>query len=293
MTDFGDTIHELSFVEQNHAEGPADNVFVYSTFCGFEESKTALDSTYLVGIDVPASLGVEVKCSHNCYLYLLKNGCVYANIQDCWYNGTESVQLLLDVMPGLYVLAVEFERSTDNPEEPPPEKSFDIHVAVNRTFGQEPCLSETTTLWSQLDADRADGASLEVSGALGWERRDDFLLQCPAGGPSPEKLGGMPDTAHTLLADFGGSEPRTFSVELAFPGSPPEVASGAALAVSTLPCGKTSSVIDCTWGSQGTHKLEGITAFPGETLYALIDLSSELAFDLVEPVEYSLKFSTD
>lgn len=291
LTRFSETIYESSFMKLDQQEGDEDKVFVYPATCGFEESKNAPDTTYLVGIRNPASLGVEVRCTSECYLYLMKGGCLHAHIQGCWHSGTDRVHFLNDVMPGLYLIAVEFIRSSDRHEEPAAVNSFDIHVSINQTLGQEPCVPETVTAWTNLEA--AGGVG-EVSGTLDWSRGDDFFVNCPSGGYEPGgKQGGMPDTAHALVGDFQGKQPRKFSVELSFLDEEPKWIKAAVLAIGTTPCGKQSTIIDCTWGNGDQIRLEDLWIFPGEELYALVDLSGMLAFDLDGPLSYVLTWTLE
>jgi len=178
----------------------------------------------------------------------------------------------------------------------PWDKSFDIHVAINRTTGQEECQVETESSFSQLEvscAERGDEGPAEatVSASLDWALQDDFFLGCGTPGKAADPTGGMPDASHRFVADLAGSEPRQIGVEVTF-AKPPVDSDGFILALTTSPCGASGSVIDCDWGDGTSLKISNVTLFPGETVYAVVDGLGADALTLVEPQPYLLRWTS-
>ena len=105
-----------------------------------------------------------------------------------------------------------------------------------------------------------------------------------------DPVGGVPDVAHALTVDFPGPGPATVSAQLAFPGAESGSQAGI-LALTGAPCGASATVVDCDWGFSGALAVDEITAFPGETLYAIVDTMAAGGLDLTEPVEYELTWT--
>jgi hypothetical protein len=198
-------------------------------------------------------------------------------------------------MPGLYLVGVEY--ILDPLLNPIPEYFFDLHVALNNTFGQEQCPAESVSKSSGLEAGPCDvaldstTASSKIQGSLSWPQGDDFFLACGELGVEADPVGGMPDVVHAYVADFPEEGTRVVDVSVVFDDFPGDDDASFILALTTAPCGAASAVVDCEWGPAGELTLSGITVFRGQTLYAVIDGMGEDAFDLVSPAPYTLTWT--
>jgi hypothetical protein len=287
-------IHQSSFVETGVALPDTDRFVIYDWFCGMDELNHSPESSFLVQISEPVELRIELKCDAPCYAYLMKNGCQYDSIETCFNTDSDSLAAVSGVLPGLFLLNVEFLFDQLTPEGRGHE--FDIHVALNKSLGQPECLLTSATIDSAVESTCSLGEdnglkSRTVQSELSWQDGDDFNLQCSHLGVEADPFGGMPDAVHSYFADYGGAMPRTVDVILDRELSQEQPDMPLTLAVTTAPCGASSAVVDCDWSSGSEIALHGLTVFPGETLYAVVDGVGSSAFDFPEELPYSLTWT--
>ncbi|MBM4353471.1 MAG: hypothetical protein FJ109_06680 [Deltaproteobacteria bacterium] len=286
-----------SFIAKDLDIGAEDLLYVYGFLCGIDQAASAVPERYFPFlVKTPSDLVATLVCSKPCYLFLMKNGCLYDSTVGCWHNGESTVQAEASLMPGLYLLGVEFPAEPDVPFDPA-GLEFDLHAAVNQPFGQTPCQPEENMSDSQIASTcKVSGGKSEKSASvfssLAWSAGDDFDLKCSQGGFAADEVGGMPDRVHAFTGDFEGPEPRLLDVTVKF-GAPPMGAppAGRILALTTSPCGASQAVIACTWGHEIELSLTGVTVFPHETLYAVVDGMGEEAFDAAWQSPYELTWT--
>ena len=288
---FGTEIMTHSFFRRNEVLDP-HLITVSWVTCGTGGYNPQQEErTYPLKVDFPSSLRATLECNAPCYAFLMKNGCHYENIAGCWFGEEGNVQMDAELLPALYVLGVEF-LSTEGLESE--DFQFDLHVALNHKLGQQECQVDSQFHYSDMDeactSGKGGSASATVAGALDWSKQDDFYLGCSQFGTPADPVGGVPDVAHSFVADFPGPGPSTVSVQLAFPGADPGSQAGI-LALTGAPCGATDAVVDCDWGFSGALAVDEVTAFPGETLYAIVDGMAAGGLALTEPVEYELTWT--
>lgn len=269
--DFSSGIHTTSF--QYWGVGLEKNIANPSYYtCGLDDyNDQKEEKDFIIKVDKFAVLNADVQCNSTCFVYLMKNGCMYDHLEQCIYNNGTKVHLETDLLPGMYMLGVEFLKQKDMVLE---DFAFDIHVALNKTAGQAVCNVESASLISETrtDCDVGMGPSevpIVVTGELSWMNKDDFYLTCDHFGAPADPMGGMPDVTHSLEADFSGSGLLEVDVSVVFPAH--AQGDGYMLAVTTAPCGASESLIDCTWGVEPALNIHSISLFPGETVYAVID----------------------
>jgi len=286
-----------SFVVEDLDIGMDDLLYVYGFLCGLDQTTSAVPERYFpIQIDSPTELVAALFCSKPCYLFLMKNGCLYDSMVGCWYTGENTVQAEASLMPGLYLLGVEFPAPADIPFDPT-GLVFDLHAGLNQAYGQTPCQVEESVEDSQIpSACKVSGGEAAktamVHSALSWSAGDDFDLHCTQGGVAADEVGGMPDRVHAYTADFEDPLPRLVDVTVKFqlpPGS--DTSAGHILAVTTSPCGAAQAVVACTWGHETELSLSGVSVFPHETLYAVVDGMGEEAFGVAWQGEYELSWT--
>lgn len=293
MEDLSDTVLTSSLLATGQQLAENDFLLVYDFLCGLESTNVSNERAFLFNVDVPSGLAVTVKCQKDCYAYLMKDGCLYSSIEGCWLGEDGMVRFAADLLPGLYVVGVEYIYSDIRPLEE--SATFDIHVALNDSEGQLDCATASVSNDSAAQSDctelvQAGSKLLSADGVLDWGDGDDFFLGCSQFGVQADDIGGMPDTAHAYVADFEGTGPRTVDVSVSFGGAQPEAGLDYILAITTSPCGAAGAVIDCAWGNGPALSIAGITVFPHETLYAVIDGVGANAFEF-ESVSYDLVWS--
>ncbi len=286
-----------SFIADDLDIGAQDMLYVYGFLCGIEQAVSAVPERYFpIEIDAPTDLVASLHCSKPCYLFLMKNGCLYDSTVGCWHTGESTVQAEASLMPGLYLLGVEFPNPAEVPFDPT-GLQFDLHAALNQPFGQDPCMAEENVQDSQIPSQcKVSGGeaakSKKVFSTLAWSAQDDFDLACSQGGVAADEIGGMPDRAHAYTADFEAALPRELDVRVEFaPAGGGAVPPGRILAVTTAPCGAAQAVVACTWGHEAVLELKGVSVFPHETLYAVVDGMGEGAFDKSWQGSYELTWT--
>lgn len=272
---------------------PPDKLYVYYLTCGLSQSSYSAERGYAIRVEEPAVLAAHAECSHSCYIYLYKDGCNYNNLVSCWYQGGSEAKMTLDVLPGLYLVVVEFiaDELWDMTGMPDYSNAqFDLHVALNRIGGQTDCQSETSLVPVDSEGlcDESGGASWELTapGVLSPEVGDEFDLGCAVGQSKADPLGGMPDQAHALTIPSHWTQPALVEAELTFPDSAQSLSH--IFAVTSAPCGAQATVIDCIWGPKSTLIVPGILALPGETLFAVVDGVGKDAFDAIGSQPYTI-----
>ena len=295
-TEFAPDIKSKSFVVTNQVLGENDYFMVYDWICGLGLTYTSQspERGYPFVLDRPMSISAQLRCDDICLAYLVKNGCQYDNIDNCWYKNADQVKLTQDLMPALYMIGPEYLQQ-DMLESVNPDHLFDLHLAINNPYGQTPCLVEGTARHSEMSGtcDALDDLVLMTatdSGNLSWSDDDDLYLQCNHFGIEADDLGGMPDVVHSFIADFPGPGPRRVDVAVSFPAQEDSEVSHI-VALTTAPCGAVEAVIDCTWGSDSMLVLEGIYVFPDETLFLVIDGAGADAFDSPSNTPYSITWT--
>ncbi len=293
--EFDSAIRTRSFVKKGQVLGNQDLVIVYQYSCNTDKTYQSPERGYFFAPEEPLELSLRLECDAPCYAYLMRNGCYYDSTEACWFPYGSELTVATDLMPGLYRIGVEF---VDADLEPPDAvHHFYLHAALNYVHGDSscPCASVTsagTLPPPQCDAGAETGpATQAVSGSLSWAAEDDFFLQCGHLGVAADKIGGMPDVVHAFDADFEGELPRLLDVRVTFPGQPGTGGPGHILALTTAPCGAPEAVIDCAWGSDGVLALEGLTVFPGERLYAVVDGMGADAFEAPAETAYEVQWS--
>lgn len=286
-----------SFVVDDLDIGAQDKLYVYGFLCGIEEATSAVPEQYFpLLLDSPTDMVATLSCSKPCYMFLMKNGCLYDSTVACWHTGESKLQAEATLMPGLYLLGVEFPAPADVPFDPS-GLQFDLHAALNREYGQSSCTAEENVQDSQIPtqcktSQGVAAKSKKVFSSLAWSAMDDFDLHCSQGGMAADEVGGMPDRAHAYTADFEASQPRLLDVRVEFaPTGGGALPPGRILAVTTAPCGAAEAVLDCTWGHEDALELTGISAFPHETLYAVVDGMGDGAFDPASQSAYELTWT--
>jgi len=292
--ELADTTLNGSFVQKTQQLGENDFIMVYDWLCDLDDTNVSPEKTYLLEVDSPMSLAVNLKCDKECYSFLMKDGCLYDSFEGCSPGNSDSAQFSKELLPGLYLLGVEYVLELGSP--PHQDHAFDIHVAMNQTAGQKNCELKSTSTDSSVESQctklvQTSQKSVSVISTLGWEDRDDFYLQCAHFGVAADAFGGMPDVVHAFQADFDGPTPRTVDVSLQLPegqeGDPGEYT----LAVTTSPCGAADAVVDCDWGPVFDLAISGLTVFPHETLYAVIDGIGKNAFESDATLSYKLTWT--
>lgn len=306
LTSFTETVQTASFLQMNQSPltpvdpnlppeqvPPPDKLYVYYLTCGLAQSSYSAERGYAVKVDGPAVLTAHAQCSHSCYIYLYKDGCNYNNLVDCWYQSGTEAKMSLDVLPGLYLVVVEFIADELWDMTGMPDYSiaqFDLHVGLNQTGGQETCQTETALepVDSAAVCQESGEATWELSapGVLAPEVGDEFDLGCAVGQSKADPIGGMADQVHALTIPATWTEPALVRAELTFQDAEQSISH--IFAVTSAPCGAQATVIDCSWGSQASLAVPEILALPGETLYAVVDGVGKDAFESVGNQPYTI-----
>ncbi len=306
LTTFTDTVRTQSFIQVQQSllspvdptlppeqVPPPDKLYVYYLTCGLKQSSYCAERGYAVSITEPSVLNAQAECSHSCYFYVYKDGCNYNNLVDCWSQGSTSAKMSLDVLPGLYLVVVEFigDELWDMTGTPDYSQAwFDLHVAVNHVAGQEQCVTETaqTPLPEVAVCTEGGEATWELAapGVLAPEVGDDFDLGCGMGDVKADPIGGMADQAHSLTIPADWTEPVRVIAEVTFLAQEPPLSH--LFAVTSAPCGAPQSVIDCVWGTQQTLTVPEILALPGDTLFAVVDGLGKDAFTALGGQPYTV-----
>ena len=284
--DFPTGIHTSSF--HYTAVGLGKNVANPSYYtCGMDDYNDQKEETnFIVQVDNFVSLTVDVQCNGTCYVYLMKNGCMYDHLEQCLFNDSEQLHLDADLLPGTYLVGVEFLKQKDLTVE---ELAFDIRVAMNKTEGQTPCNVESHSFASEAlpFCDVKPGIQqlpIVVSGELDWMDKDDFYLTCDHFGTPADPTGGMPDTVHSLEADFAAA--GLVKVDVSLKLLDPMQGDGHTLALTTAPCGASAAIVDCAWGVESDLTIQSVSLFPGETVYAVVDgLATSNAWNTPRPYD--------
>ncbi|GEM_PF-5740046 len=278
---------------------PADKIYVYYLSCGLERNSYGPERGYAVRVDSPGVITATARCSHKCYIFVHKDGCNYNNLTGCWSQGDTRAEASFDVLPGLYLISVEFEESdlmTDLGVADFEKAQFDLHVAHSNHKGTTPCESDSKTdLPSNFSCDESGefSWSTTVDATLDWTAVDNFDLGCGYGDVAADPTGGMPDHVHAISVPHDLPSPVRISATLQMnPGPPPGAPSlPHLLAITSAPCGSAASVIDCLWGSESTDVSGEILAMPGDQLFAVVDGMGIAAFDFTSPQNYSLTWN--
>lgn len=289
------TVEDGSFTR--FAEVAAENfIYIYYSLCGVEEPISGPERGWFLQVDQVATLGVEVDCEGPCWIYLMKDGCNYQNIQTCYSPGDVPV-LSWDVLPGTWYVAVEQMELPGTPAPPgwvgPP---FDIHVALNRTHAHPGCAPDMVLPLSEV----LESGTCEIDGDTGWRLwsrlgtlpapglgADRAWLPCFAGATPVDPLGGMPETILRLEADSGDAR-RIDVTAVLDPGAPGGIPGWAGiLGVAGPPCGETASLVDCDGGQKKELRVPDVTLLPGQEAFLYLDGVGDEALD--GPVERSYR----
>ncbi len=290
--DFGGVVATHSFSRPNQVLGNSNQLTVYYVLCDADETYYVPERAYAFRLDEPTTATFQLSCDAPCYAFLAKSGCEYEHFEGCWVAADGEILVKESLMPGLYLVGVEFPGSAVEP--PDAIHHFDLHVALNRSSGQAVCDVATVSQASKLvpgecaAQDATTFAATKVSGALEWGDVDDFFLGCGPEDAPADPQGGMPDVVHAFDVDLPEGAPALLDVVLTFPDGPP--GQGTVLALTGAPCGASDAVIDCAWGSGDTLILKDITVFPGERIYAVVDGIGEDALDATLPLAYELEW---
>lgn len=289
-----DTVHASSFVEAGVALPESDFFVIYDWFCGMDALNHSPEKSFLLAVNEPVELRLDLRCDAPCYAYLMKNGCQYDSIETCFNTDSSELAAVSGLLPGFFLLNVEFVFDQLTPDGRGHE--FDIHVALNKSLGHPECLLTSAIADSAVESSCSLGEESgvkthTVESLLSWEDEDDFHLQCSHLGVAADPFGGMPDAVHSYVADYEGSMPRLVDVAVQREVSEDQPGTGLILAVTTAPCGASSAVVDCDWSFQSQISLQGLTVFPGETLYAVVDGIGGGAFHMPPELPYSLTWT--
>lgn len=272
------------------AEVAAENfIYIYYSLCGVDEPISGPERGWFLQVDQVATLGIEVACEGPCWVYLMKDGCNYQNIETCW-SPADTPVLSWDALPGTWYVAVEQMELPGTPAPPgwvgPP---FDIHVALNRTQGHPGCSADTILPLSEI----LEEGTCEIDGDTGWRvwsrlgslpapgvGADRAWLPCIAGATPVDPLGGMPETILRLEADVPGDARRIDVTATLDPGGFGGIPSWAGiLGVAGPPCGATASLVDCDGGQKKELRVPDITLLPGQEAYLYLDGVGDEALD--------------
>lgn len=290
---FSGEVATSSFLELDQVLGDENQITVFYVLCQNKDTFYVPERGYALRVEAPTDVSIQLECDAPCYAFLTHSGCEYENFENCWTADDNDLVAQSKLLPGIYLVGVEFPDAELEP--PGTEHHFDLHVALNQTGGQEACVTESATSAASMDKpDCSVGETLgwstaQVGGTLEWSDGDDFFLNCGLADVAADKLGGMPDEAHRFEAELGGSEPGLLNVEVTFDG--PGAEEQHILAITGDPCGAADAVIDCAWGAGSKLSIEGISIFPGERLYAIVDGSGTSALDGTQKTPYELTWS--
>jgi len=288
LSDLVSEIRTHSFVATDQGVGE-HNLFVYTSMCAMEAPNNGPEGIHAIQVDSFARLSGRAECNGPCYVAIFKDGCGYGNMLQCFWNGGSELDFAMDLLPGLYLVVVEFIWDMRSPVE---DFGYRIHAAVNRESGLSPCPAQAETRVSELleVCDSEPRREAVLSGTLDpLLDTDQVYVSC--GSPYPlDPRGGMPDHLYAFHNDLQGAGPIVVFTEL-FLSGPAGEDTEALLSLTSSPCGASSSVIDCTGGS-GTQRLGPTLVFPGESIYAVVEPHSVHAFDFTEPLPYQLRFWT-
>ncbi len=290
---FSGTVATSSFLQTQQVMGETNQITVFYVLCQNDDTFYVPERVYAVRVEEPTEASIQLNCDAPCYAFLTHSGCEYENFESCWPADDSSLVAQTKLLPGIYLVGVEFPDTETGPGDT--THVFDLHVALNRTAGQETCLTESATSASSMAAPQCGlGETLgwstaQVSGLLEWSDNDDFYLKCGLADVAADKLGGMPDEAHRFEADLAGPDPGLVNLEVTFA----ESAAGEEhiIAVTGDSCGAADAVIDCAWGTGQKLSIEGISVFPGERLYAIVDGSGGDALKGTTQTPYELTWS--
>jgi len=291
--DFGGIVATTSFLHADQMLGSENRVTVFYVLCDNADTYSVPERGYSFRIEEPTDVSIQLNCDAPCYAFLTHSGCEYENFEACWTAEGNSLVAQTALMPGLYMVGVEFPGAEVEP--PGTEHFFDLHVALNRTAGQDNCITESSTAASsmgepQCNVGEAVGwSTAQVSGSLEWSDVDDFFLDCALADVEADKLGGMADEAHRFEAEITDGEPRLLNVTVTFDDT--VEGEGHVIAVTGDPCGGSKEVIDCAWGTGQELSIEGISIFPGERLYAIVDGTGSDALSGSPESPYELTWS--
>lgn len=243
-------------------------------------------------VDYFTPFHAEIHCSHDCYAYLFQNGCQYNDLIECWWDQGDTVSVDADLLPGRYLLAVEFPY-VEGVE--PSEYRYDIHASINHVQPDAGCATESVTNISQIaDACSSDGTpAVSIDSELAVSDVDDFYFTCNPLGTPVDSIGGMPDAVHSFYVNQSLGSSTTLSVTVEFEGWTPAQGAGHILAVTGGSCGGEDFVVDCVAGSEASLTVSGITAFAGETLYAVVDGMGADRFDFDAPLHYTMTWTVE
>lgn len=291
--DFAGAVATNSFLRSNQVLGNLNRITVYSVLCGKNDTYYVPERAYAFRVDEPIAASIQLNCDAPCYAFLTHSGCEYEHFENCWNNDDAEVVAQAELLPGLYLVGVEFPGEEEEPRDA--VHIFDLHLAMNRTTGQESCPTESATSTSTMAppecalGETHGWATAQVSGALEWSDDDDFFLDCSLADVPADKLGGMPDEAHRFEYDPDGAQPGLLKLTVSFEPSVAEEAH--IIALTGDPCGAADAVIDCVWGVGQELSLEGISVFPGERLYAIVDGVGSNALNGGPEATYELTWS--
>lgn len=287
LNDLVPGIRTHSFVATDLGVGE-HNLFVYTSLCAMESPNNGPEGIHAIQVDSFARLSGRAECNGPCYVAVFKDGCGYGHMQRCFWNGESELDFAMDLLPGLYLVVVEFIWDMRSPVE---DFAYRIHAAVNRDSGLSPCPTQAEVRVSEFQEFCGPDPRREavLSGFIDPLDTDRVYVSC--GSPYPlDPRGGMPDHLYAFHNDLQGAGPIAVFTEVSLPvpaGADTEVL----LTLTSSPCGASGSVIDCTGGS-GVQTLGPTLVFPGESIYAVVEPHSVHAFSFTDPLAYQLRFWT-
>ncbi len=287
LSDLAPEIRTHSFVAADQGVGE-QNLFVYTSLCAMESPNNGPEGIHAIQVDSFARLSGRAECNGPCYVAIFQDGCGYGHMKRCFWNGDDELDFAVDLLPGLYLVVVEFIWDMRSPVE---DFGYRIHAAVNRDGGLSPCPTRAEVRLSELEefCDHDPRREGVLSGFVNPLDTDRVYVSC--GSPYPlDPRGGMPDHLFAFHNDLQGSAPVALFTELSL-SEPAGAGAEVLLSLTSSPCGASSSVIDCTGGS-GIQTLGPTLVFPGESVYAVVEPHSAHAFSFTEPLAYQLRFWT-
>ncbi len=248
----------------NDFANASDWVMLPARPCPGERPPSGLERVFAAAVSESGTwLGVQTRCTFECQVWIARDDCTYTDLVGC-FNAAGDERVQLEAPPGMYYVFVE-------PALDEPPAIFDLVLALSRTTGRAPCPVEASLYHSA-----ALQGGCETDGALTVEATADtsgladrHYLVCPEQGVARDRLGGAPDAAFAIVADYPDAAPRTVDIEVEASGFEPIVA------LSAAPCGAAEAILGCFAHEADRWWYSAVTLFPGETLYAIVDGNGE------------------
>ena len=264
-----------SFFDAPNSSSPLDRACDGGLF----PDRTKPERVFLVQVEEDTELFVRTRCyGWDCDAVLVREDCLSSNVALCLTtDGDERYGVA--VGPGLYYVILEARLDFE-------AAPFDLHLALNRPRGPDPCPVAGEFRLSALDA-FADCVVRDGQGWREWmitgdtaspDARDDVFARCVGPTFHTDTVGGAPDFLWRIVADT--AEARTLEATLtpAVPATA-EPTWDAVLAVTSAPCGDDAALVDCDYAPFATTEVGDVTLLRGDEVYVVVEGMGERALD--------------